>query len=79
MASNLLQMPSPSQAERTSSLTKSMNERFDEMARQSEAHFLAILAAIYEWKAQNERVMRELSDLRERIAVIESKLSTKAS
>ena len=56
-----------------------MNERFDEMARQSEAHFQALVAAIYEWKAQNELVMREISELRERIAVIESRLSTKAS
>ena len=79
MANNLLQMPLPSQAERTSSLTKSVNERFDEMARQSEAQFLTILAAVFEWKAQNEQFAREISDLCERIAVIESKLVTKAS
>ena len=48
MADNLLQIPSPSQAERTRSLTKSMNERFDEMDRQSETQFKTILAAIFE-------------------------------
>jgi hypothetical protein len=79
MPNNLLQMPSPLQAERTISFTKSVSERFEEMARQSEQHFLTVLAAIAEWKAQDQRFFRELSDLRERIAVIESKLASKAS
>jgi len=66
--------------ERFSSLIKSIDERFTAQARQSEMQFQTLLAAISESKAQTDLARaREISDLRERIAVIESKLSAKAS
>ena len=66
--------------ERFGSLTKSIDERFNAQGRQSEMQFQTLLAAISEAKAQTELARtREISDLRERIAVIESKLSAKAS
>jgi len=58
----------------------SVDERFNAQAKQSEMQFNAIMAAIAESKAQSDLArVRELSELRERIAVIESRLSTKAS
>jgi hypothetical protein len=66
--------------ERISSLAKSMDERFNAQAKQSEMQFQTLLAAISEAKAQTDLARtREISDLRERIAVIESKLAAKAS
>lgn len=66
--------------ERFNSLIKSIDERFTAQARQGEMQFQTLLAAISESKAQTDPARtREISDLRERIAVIESKLSAKAS
>jgi len=66
--------------ERFNSLAKSIDERFNAQAKQSEVQFQALLSAISEAKAQTELARtREISDLRERIAVIESKLNAKAS
>jgi hypothetical protein len=66
--------------ERFNSLTRSIDERFNAQAKQSEVQFQALLSAISEAKAQTELARtREISDLRERIAVIESKLAAKAS
>jgi tRNA A37 threonylcarbamoyltransferase TsaD len=65
---------------RINSLARSMDERFDSQARQSEMQFNALMAAISESKAQADLArIREVADLRERIAVIESKLGAKAS
>lgn len=66
--------------ERIISLSKSMDERFHAQARQSEMQFQTLLAGISEAKAQTVLARtREISDLRDRIAVIKSKLSAKAS
>jgi hypothetical protein len=65
--------------ERFNSLAKSIDERFNAQAKQSEMQFQALLSAISESKAQTDLAwVREVSDLRERIAVIESKLSARA-
>jgi hypothetical protein len=73
--------------ERFNSLTKEMDMRFSALeecftlqARQSEIEFKTLMSAIPESKAQTDLAgVREFSDLRERIAVIESKLAAKAS
>ena len=66
--------------ERFNSLSKSFEDRFTAQAKQSEMQFQTLLAAISESRAQADLVrVRELSEIRERIAVIESKLSTRAS
>jgi len=73
--------------ERFNSLTKGMDmrfsaleERFTLQGRQSEMQFKTLMSAISESKAQTDLAwVREFSDLRERIAVIESKLAAKAS
>ena len=65
---------------RQASFEKLVDERFSAQAKQSEMQFNALMAAIAESKAQSDLArVRELADLRERIAVIESKLSAKAS
>jgi len=73
--------------ERFNSLTKGMDmrfsaleERFTLQGRQSEMQFKTLMSAISESKAQTDLAwVREFSDHRERIAVIESKLAAKAS
>ena len=66
--------------ERFTSMAKSIDDRFTAQAKQSEVQFQALLSAISGAKAQVELAStREISDLRERIAVLESKLATKAS
>src|SRR5271170_4401623 len=73
--------------ERFASLSKEMDtrfasieERFDSQAKQQEAQFHSLLSAISESRAQAELVgMREIGDLRERVAVIEARLPAKAS
>jgi hypothetical protein len=73
--------------ERFNSLTKEMDMRFSAreecftlQATQSEIEFKTLMSAIPESKAQTDLAgVREFSDLRERIAVIESKLAAKAS
>lgn len=66
--------------ERFNSSAKSIDERFNAQAKQSEVQFQALLSAISEAKAQTELARtREISDLRERVAVIESKLSARAN
>lgn len=66
--------------ERFNSLSKSIDERFNAQAKQSEMQFQTLLSAISESRAQADLArVRELLDLRERIAVIESKLAAKAS
>jgi hypothetical protein len=65
---------------RQASFGNLVDERFRAQAKQSEMQFNALMAAIAESKAQADLArVREISDLRERIAVIESKLATKAS
>ncbi len=73
--------------ERFASLSKeidtrfaSLEERLDSQAKQHQAQFQALLSAISESRAQAELVgMREIGDLRERVAVIEARLPAKAS
>jgi hypothetical protein len=66
--------------ERFNSLSRQMDERFEAAARQSEMQFKTLLATIGEWRAQDELArVREISELRERIAVVESKLATRPS
>jgi len=65
---------------RVGSLEKSIDERFngvdqrfDSLQQQNEAQFKAIMAAIAESKAQSENTaLREISYLRERVAVLEA-------
>jgi hypothetical protein len=65
---------------RQASFEKLVDERFNAQAKQSEMQFQTLLAAISESRAQADLAhVREISDLRERIAVIESKLAAKAS
>ena len=65
---------------RHASFEKLVDERFNAVLKQNEMQFKALMAAIAESKAQSDLArVREVSDLRERIAVIESKLSAKAS
>lgn len=57
-----------------------VDERFNAQSKQSEMQFKTLLAAVNESKAQSQLAyLREISDLRERIAVIESKLASRAS
>jgi hypothetical protein len=57
-----------------------LEERFTLQATQSEVQFNTLMSAISEPKAQTDLAwVREFSDLRERIAVMESKLAAKAS
>jgi predicted nucleic acid-binding Zn-ribbon protein len=57
-----------------------MEERLDAQAKQHEAQFHAIMSAISESRAQADLAgMREIGQLRERVAVIESRLPAKAS
>jgi hypothetical protein len=66
--------------ERFNALSRQTDDRFAAQAKQSEMQFNILLAAINESKAQVELAnLREISDLRERIAVIESKLASRAS
>jgi hypothetical protein len=79
--------PAKSFDERFNSLTKEKDMRFSALeecftlrARQSEIEFKTPMSAISESKAQTDLAwVRECSDLRERIALIESKLAAKAS
>jgi hypothetical protein len=65
---------------RLSLFERLVDERFNTQSKQSEMQFKTLLAAINESKAQSELAyLREISDLRERIAVIESKLASRAS
>ena len=58
----------------------SLEERLDSQAKQHQAQFQALLSAISESRAQTELAgMREIGDLRERVAVIEARLPAKAS
>jgi hypothetical protein len=66
--------------DRFNALAKSIDERFNSPSKQSEMQFNTLMAAISESKAQTDLAwVREFSDLRERVAVIESKLPAKAS
>lgn len=73
--------------ERFNALTKEMDmhfsaleERFTLQARQSETQIKTLMSAVSESKARTDLAwVREFSDLRERLAVIESKLTAKAS
>lgn len=59
---------------------KLVDERFNSQSKQSEMQFQTLLSAISESRAQADLArVRELLDIRERIAVIESKLAAKAS
>ena len=69
-----------SQAKEMDMRFSALEERFSLQARQSEMQFKTLMSAISESKAQTDLAwVREFSDLRERIAVIESKLAAKAS
>ena len=58
----------------------SIEERLDSQAKQMDAQFRAIMSAISESRAQAELAgMREIGELRERVAVIEARLPAKAS
>ena len=58
---------------RVASLEKRMDERFNSMKEQIDSNFKAILSAIGESRAQSElATVRELSELRERVAVLEA-------
>lgn len=58
---------------RVGSLEKRMDERFESLEKQMASNFRAVLSAIGESKAQSElTVVREISELRERIAVLEA-------
>ena len=65
---------------RQAAFEKLVDERFNAQAKQSEIQFKTLMAAIAESKAQTDFAhVREMADLRERIAVIESKLAARAS
>jgi len=65
---------------RQASFEKLVDERFNSQGKQSEMQFQTLLSAISESRAQAALArVRELLDIRERIAVIESKLAAKAS
>ena len=65
---------------RQAAFEKLVDERFNSQARQSEMQFQTLLSAISESRAQSDLArVREISDIREQIPVIESKLAAKAS
>lgn len=58
---------------RVAALEKSMDERFQSLEKQMDSNFKAVLSAIGEMKAQTTlTAVREMSDLRERVAVLEA-------
>lgn len=67
-------------AKQTQTQFQAIIERLDARDKQHEAQFQAIMSAISESRAQADLAgMREIGQLRERVAVIESRLPSKAS